>query len=97
VNEPNIDVLTSNKRSVLYLTHIPTGLPVAIVAIGSLLVGSISWSQDVCNEGTRLERGDELGSAVQRLRRKVVNTAFGRHFAYGGSTVVAVFPKLLVE
>lgn len=38
VNEPGFDVFTDNKRSVLYMTHIPSGKPIAFVAIGAMLV-----------------------------------------------------------
>lgn len=48
-------------------------VPVAFVAIGAMLVGSIGWSN--ANQGASANRGDELG-----------------WFAYGGSTVVCVFP-----
>lgn len=75
VNEPGFDVFTANTRSVLYMKEESTGLPVAFVAIGALLVGSIRWTGGG-QEGQKVARGDELG-----------------HFAYGGSTVVAVFPK----
>ncbi|KAJ7433051.1 phosphatidylserine decarboxylase-domain-containing protein [Mycena galericulata] len=75
VNEPGFDVFTANTRSVLYLTHAATGLPVAFVAIGALLVGSIGWTNGG-EKGKTVKKGEELG-----------------YFAYGGSTVVAVFPK----
>jgi phosphatidylserine decarboxylase len=77
VNEPGFDVFTANKRSVLYLKHKATGLPVAFVAIGALLVASITFT---VNQGEEVKRGQELG-----------------YFAYGGSTVVALFPKNLIE
>lgn len=48
-------------------------VPVAFVAIGAMLVGSIGWTN--ANQGTSAKRGEELG-----------------WFAYGGSTVVCVFP-----
>ncbi|KAJ7449678.1 phosphatidylserine decarboxylase-domain-containing protein [Mycena latifolia] len=79
VNEPGFDVFTANTRSVLYLTHAATGLPVAFVAIGALLVGSIAWTNGG-EPGKAVKKGDELG-----------------YFAYGGSTVVAVFPKGVIE
>ncbi|THG94606.1 hypothetical protein EW026_g6899 [Hermanssonia centrifuga] len=79
VNEPGFDVFTANKRSVLYMTHAGTGKPVAYVAIGAMLVGSIVWTNGA-NKGSTVKRGDELG-----------------HFAYGGSTIVALFPKGLME
>jgi len=79
VNEPGFDVFTANTRSVLYLTHKATGLPVAFVAIGALLVGSIKWTNGG-EKGTSVKKGEELG-----------------YFAYGGSTIVAVFPKGVIE
>ncbi|KAF7356635.1 hypothetical protein MVEN_00997800 [Mycena venus] len=79
VNEPGFDVFTANTRSVLYLTHAATGLPVAFVAVGALLVGSIVWTNGG-EKGKTVKKGDELG-----------------YFAYGGSTIVAVFPKGVVE
>jgi len=78
VNEPGFDVFTANTRSVLYMKEESTGLPVAFVAIGALLVGSIRWTGGG-QEGQKVARGDELG-----------------HFAYGGSTIVVVFPKDMV-
>jgi phosphatidylserine decarboxylase len=58
VNEPGFDVFTANTRSVLYLTHKQTGLPVAFVAIGALLVGSIAFT---AKKGQEVKRGEELG------------------------------------
>ncbi|KAJ7760510.1 phosphatidylserine decarboxylase-domain-containing protein [Mycena metata] len=79
VNEPGFDVFTANTRSILYLTHTATGLPVAFVAIGALLVGSIGWTNGG-EKGKTVKKGEELG-----------------YFAYGGSTVVAVLPKGVIE
>ncbi|KAF8892037.1 phosphatidylserine decarboxylase-domain-containing protein [Infundibulicybe gibba] len=79
VNEPGFDVFTANRRSVLYLTHAKTGLPVAFVAIGALLVGSIVWTGGK-QKGGDVKRGDELGT-----------------FAYGGSTIVVIFPKGVIQ
>ena len=78
VNEPGFDVFTANKRSVLYMTH-TSGRPVAFVAIGAMLVGSIVWTAGA-QKGATIKRGEELG-----------------YFAYGGSTVVALFPKGMME
>jgi len=78
VNEPGFDVFTTNSRSILYLKESTTGLPVAFVAIGALLVGSIKWTGG-SQIGGKVARGEELG-----------------HFAYGGSTIVAIFPKDLI-
>ncbi|KAF9244644.1 phosphatidylserine decarboxylase-domain-containing protein [Melanogaster broomeanus] len=73
VNEAKLDVLSRNKRSVLYLDHTLSGKTIAFVAIGALLVGSIVWTAE---ENAAVKRGDELG-----------------YFAYGGSTIVAIFPR----
>lgn len=62
VNEPDFDVFTANTRSILYLTHTATGLPVAFVAIGALLVGSINWTGGG-EKGKEVKRGEELGYA----------------------------------
>jgi len=78
VNEPGFDVFTANTRSILYMKEESTGSPVAFVAIGALLVGSIKWTAGD-QEGQKVSRGDELG-----------------HFAYGGSTVVVVFPNDMI-
>lgn len=58
------------------LTHGATGKPVAFVAIGAMLVGSIVWT---CKPGQQVKKGDELG-----------------YFAYGGSTVICVFPPGMI-
>ncbi|KAF7308811.1 hypothetical protein MKEN_01080700 [Mycena kentingensis (nom. inval.)] len=73
------DVFTANRRSVHYLSHAPTGLPVAFVAIGALLVGSVVWTHG-SEDGAAVKKGDEIG-----------------YFAYGGSTVVVVFPRGVAE
>ncbi|KAF7798967.1 hypothetical protein EIP86_010196 [Pleurotus ostreatoroseus] len=78
VNEPGFDVFTANKRSVLYMTH-TSGRPVAFVAIGAMLVGSIVWTAGA-QKGATIKRGEELG-----------------YFAYGGSTVVVLFPQGMME
>ncbi|KAG6335317.1 hypothetical protein ID866_3780 [Astraeus odoratus] len=75
VNESKFDVLTRNKRSVILLEHSVSKKPIAIVAVGALLVGSIVWT---CRGDVK--RGDELG-----------------HFAYGGSTVIVVFPPKIIK
>lgn len=78
VNEQGFDVFTANKRAVLSMTHAASGKPVAFVAIGAMLVGSIVWTAGG-QSGAQVRRGDELG-----------------YFAYGGSTVVVLFPPGLV-
>ena len=41
VNEPGFDVFTDNKRSILYMTHAQSNAPVAVVAIGAMLVRTL--------------------------------------------------------
>jgi phosphatidylserine decarboxylase len=79
VNEVDFDVFTANTRSVLNLKHTQTGLPVAFVAIGALLVGSIVFTKGA-EKGSTVKKGEELG-----------------YFAYGGSTVIAVFSPGVIE
>ena len=47
VNQPKLDVFTRNKRSILLLEHEVSKQPIAIVAVGALLVGSVVWTCDV--------------------------------------------------
>lgn len=47
INQTNLDVFSRNKRSVLFLKHTLSGKPIAFVAIGALLVGSIVWTVEV--------------------------------------------------
>ncbi|TRM57435.1 phosphatidylserine decarboxylase-domain-containing protein [Schizophyllum amplum] len=75
INQPGLDILTANVRSVLRVREAHTGAAVAFVAVGALLVGSIRWTAGG-EEGREIHRGDVLG-----------------YFAYGGSTVVALFPR----
>uniref|UniRef100_A0A0W0EZ36 phosphatidylserine decarboxylase n=1 Tax=Moniliophthora roreri TaxID=221103 RepID=A0A0W0EZ36_MONRR len=56
----DFDVLTSNVRSVLYLTHTITGKQIAFVAVGALLVGSVKWTKGA-EKGKTVQRGEELG------------------------------------
>lgn len=85
INQPSFDVLTANVRSILYMTHAPTGKKMAFIAVGALLVGSIVWTfggEDRKGDakGITVKRGEELGC-----------------FKYGGSTIVALFEKGLLE
>jgi hypothetical protein len=59
VCQEGMDIFTANRRSILYMTHKVTGLPVAFVAIGALLVGSIGWTHG--GVGSEVKRADELG------------------------------------
>jgi phosphatidylserine decarboxylase len=60
VNEPGFDVFTDNTRSVLTMTHTATGSPIAFVAVGALLVGSIKWTAGG-EKDKEVKRGEELG------------------------------------
>ncbi|KZT54720.1 hypothetical protein CALCODRAFT_472936 [Calocera cornea HHB12733] len=81
VNEPGFDVFTANKRDVALIDarfdDSGATTPVAFVAIGALLVASITWTKEV---GEPLIKGEDLG-----------------FFQYGGSTVIALFPKGSVQ
>lgn len=61
----DFDVFTGNRRDVLYSTWNvgggTTSVPVATVAIGALLVGSIGWTSPASVQGTTSQRGQELG------------------------------------
>ncbi|KZO91821.1 hypothetical protein CALVIDRAFT_557981 [Calocera viscosa TUFC12733] len=62
VNEPGFDVFTANKRDVALIdakfNDSGSVTPVAFVAIGALLVGSITWTKEV---GQPLAKGEDLG------------------------------------
>ncbi|KAF8591714.1 hypothetical protein K439DRAFT_1401813 [Ramaria rubella] len=77
INE-DLDVFTANTRSIAILNaklskDSSATVPVAFVAVGALLVGSITWEK---KPGQEIQRGENLG-----------------FFAYGGSTVIGVFPQ----
>jgi phosphatidylserine decarboxylase len=55
--EGTVDVFCENKRSVMLVERKGTGAPVAIVAVGAMLVGSIFYSGDVDKEGAEIKRG----------------------------------------
>ncbi|KIY68378.1 hypothetical protein CYLTODRAFT_395522 [Cylindrobasidium torrendii FP15055 ss-10] len=77
INQPAFDVLTANVRSVLYMTHGPTGKKMAFIPVGALLVGSIVWDfEEKTATGKTYKRGEEMGC-----------------FRYGGSTIVCLFEK----
>jgi len=76
INEPGtVDVFCENKRSVMILNRTSSGKPVAIIAVGAMLVGSIKYNPGI-DVGAEVRRGQCLGA-----------------FLYGGSTVIALFPK----
>jgi phosphatidylserine decarboxylase len=62
INEPGtMNVYCENKRSVMIVERAVDGAPVAIVAVGAMLVGSIVY-QDGCERpGTEVKRGQCLG------------------------------------
>ncbi|CDU23143.1 related to phosphatidylserine decarboxylase proenzyme 2 precursor [Sporisorium scitamineum] len=60
----DFDVFSGNRRDVFVLNWTPKGeagpsIPVAFVAIGAMLVGSIGWTN--ANQGSSVQRGDECG------------------------------------
>jgi phosphatidylserine decarboxylase len=63
INEPGtLDVFCENKRSVMTLERSATGSPVAIVAVGAMLVGSIKYVDGVDTIGAQVRRGQCLGA-----------------------------------
>lgn len=85
VNQPSFDVFTANTRSVLYMTHGATGKKMAFVAVGALLVGSIAWSFG----------GEDRQEDAKGLKMKRGDEV--GCFLYGGSTIVCLFEKGLLE
>ena len=68
INQTNLDVFSRNKRSVLFLKHTLSGKPIAFVAIGALLVGSIVWTVEVSRpiESNRALFADQLDGCDRR-------------------------------
>ncbi|KUJ15394.1 uncharacterized protein LY89DRAFT_686154 [Mollisia scopiformis] len=63
INEPGtLDVFCENKRSVMTLERSSTGAPIAIVAVGAMLVGSIKYVGGVDTIGAEVRRGQCLGA-----------------------------------
>jgi len=63
INEPGtLDVFCENKRSVMTLERSSTGAPIAIVAVGAMLVGSIKYVNGVDTIGRQVRRGECLGA-----------------------------------
>jgi len=56
-----MDVFCENKRSVMLVERKGTGAPVAIVAVGAMLVGSIVYNTGLDKEGAEIKRGQCLG------------------------------------
>ena len=57
-----LDVYCENRRSVMTLKRTSTGSPIAIVAVGAMLVGSIKYVNGVDTLGTTVRRGQCLGA-----------------------------------
>ena len=63
INEPGtLDVFCENKRSVMLLKRSSTGSPIAIIAVGAMLVGSINYVEGVTQIGASVRRGQCLGA-----------------------------------
>lgn len=62
INEPgSLDVFCENKRSVMTVKRSSTGTPIAIIAVGAMLVGSIKYVNGVEKPGSDIRRGQCLG------------------------------------
>jgi phosphatidylserine decarboxylase len=62
INEQGtMDVFCENKRSVMLVERKGTGSPVAIIAVGAMLVGSIEYCDGI-KEGAEIKRGECLGA-----------------------------------
>jgi len=63
INEPGtLDVFCENKRSVMTLERSSTGSPIAVIAVGAMLVGSIKYVDGVDTVGKQVRRGECLGA-----------------------------------
>ena len=63
INESGtLDVFCENKRSVMLLKRSSTGSPIAVIAVGAMLVGSIKYNEGVDQPGTNVRRGQCLGA-----------------------------------
>ncbi|WPH00986.1 phosphatidylserine decarboxylase proenzyme 3-like protein [Acrodontium crateriforme] len=59
--EGTLDVFCENRRSVMVLNRAGTGSPIAVVAVGAMLVGSIKYNEGI-QEGADVRRGQCLGA-----------------------------------
>ena len=88
-----LDVLTRNQRTVITIES-DLFEKVAFVAVGALLVGSVNFTVKL---NQPVKKGDELGREKKRIiwaKNLFINLGF---FAYGGSTIVAVFKAGMVQ
>ncbi|KAL8951844.1 MAG: hypothetical protein Q9222_002192 [Ikaeria aurantiellina] len=60
--EGTLDVYCENRRSVMLVKRASTGSPIAIVAVGAMLVGSIKYFDGVDQPGATVRRGQCLGA-----------------------------------
>lgn len=57
-----LDVFCENRRSVMIIKRSSTGSPIAIIAVGAMLVGSIRYVGGVDQKGSKVRRGQCLGA-----------------------------------
>ncbi|KAL2052940.1 hypothetical protein ABVK25_006881 [Lepraria finkii] len=63
INESGtLDVFCENKRSVMMIKRSSTGSPIAVIAVGAMLVASIKYVGGVDQPGTEIRRGQCLGA-----------------------------------
>lgn len=63
INEPGpLDVFCENKRSIMMIKRSSTGSPIAVIAVGAMLVGSIKYVGGVDQPSTTVSRGQCLGA-----------------------------------
>lgn len=63
INEDGVmDVFCENKRSVMLLDRAETGSPIAIIAVGAMLVGSMKYQAGLDQPGAQVHRGQCLGA-----------------------------------
>ena len=63
INEPGtLDVFCANRRSVMTVERAVTKAPIAIIAVGAMLVGSIRYVPGVGEVGAKITRGQCLGA-----------------------------------
>lgn len=84
INEPGtLDVFCENRRSVMMIQRTTAGSPIAVIAVGAMLVGSIKYCEAIPGSGHLVS---ERGSQVKR------GQCLGA-FYYGGSTVIVLYPR----
>jgi phosphatidylserine decarboxylase len=101
VNEVNFDVFTANVREILYIKHAATGKKIAFVAVGAMLVGAVRWTAGQKDGHVVIASGEVKGEG-EHGGSKLTGTKVKRgdelgYFAYGGSTVIALWPKGTIE